>query len=855
MSLTPDDCARLERAISRARVVLEQDFAATAEGRFGIHASGRVEDEGALRLAPADLDARRELAGAVAHLEASGQKPDEAVARVLREAAFTTLNRLVAIRVAEAESVGLLLPSLGNGPSSQGFREVLEVCPLLARAPTGGYWSYLRLCADELARDAPMLFDPRNPLLALAPSQRALDELADIFSDPALAGVWAEPETFGWTYQYFNQAEERRQMREGGPPKGWRELAVRNQFFTPRYVVDFLVHNSLGRRLLESDPTWILRDSLSMLIDPPEQPGAPLDLEAVRCLDPAVGSGHFLLACYDVLERAWEARGVGATEAAPRILPALWGIDIDPRCAQVAAAALVLRARRRNRDRELPRPHVYTARPMPADEGVWKEVLAGADGALRRLVERVRKEMEDAPVLGSLLKVEKAIHHAVEEYWIKVVKVEGSLFQEVARDAFATAEGILFDALGEVARSVSSTPAERLFAAEATDALGFVDALRQEYDAVLMNPPFGEPVPSTKEYLKAGYEWIPWKDYNLLAAFVGRGVELCNEHGYVGAITSRVGLFLTTFVEWRKQVLLGHRFVALADLGFGVMQDALVEAAAYVVGKRKRWDGDRATFIRLLRETDRAEALSEAVRQEGVGGHSPLVYRPRLAELETIPGAPFAYWVAPGIRRLFHDLPPLEGNGAEVRVGLQTSDDFRFVRLFWEVDPRKIGRSRDEVFRQKRWVPFAKGGEYSPFYADIHLVVEWEDDGARLRSTGDRPRIQGTDYFFRSGLTWPRRTTSGFGPYVLPGGTIFSDTGSACFSQTPDIVLAALNSRLLRSMMEFLTSAGEGTVSGTAARHYLVGLVQVLPWVRPALTTEQVDSIADIPHNTSGIIL
>jgi hypothetical protein len=829
MTLTENLRGRLERAISEARAVLDQDFAATAEGRFGFHESGHIEDESALKLTPAELEARRELNEAIDHLRAAGNRPGEAVARLLREAAFTTLNRLVAIRVAEA--IGLLQPSLRDGRSSQGFREVLEVCPLLDKAPTGGYWAYLRLCADELARDAPVLFDPRNPLLALAPSARTLDELVGIFADPELAGVWAEPETFGWTYQYFNQAEERRAMRENPAPKGWRELAVRNQFFTPRYVVDFLVHNSLGRRLLEADPASPLRGSLSMLIDPPEEKGAPLKLEAVRALDPAVGSGHFLLGCYDVLERAWELRGVNAREAARRILPALWGIDIDPRCAQVAAAALVLRARRRNREDDLPRPHIYTARPMPADEEVWAKVLEGLDLGLRRLVARVREALNEAPVLGSLLKVEETIKDAIDQYYLRLTSGRGSLFTELADEAFRHAERLLLDSLQKVARGASSTASERLFAAEASDALGFVEALRQPYDAVLMNPPFGEPIPETKEYVKGAYPWIPWKDYNLLAAFVGRGVELCNEHGYVGAITSRAGLFQVTFEDWRKQVLLGHHFVALADFGFGVMQDALVEAAAYVVGAGKLGADDRATFVRLLKETARPAALANAIQQECRGVRSSLVYRVPISELEAIPGSPFAYWVTPSIRCLFHDLQSLEGHGAEIRQGLATADDFRFVRAFWEIDPRRIGRSRAETLQGQRWVPFAKGGEYSPFYSDIHLLVDWEKDGQRLREFSNSV-IRNPQYYFRQGLTWPERTTSGSGPYVLPGGSIFSHVGHACFPLGSEfLVLFCLNSRLLRHVMDFLTSAAEETASGTAARRYSVGLAQRLPWI------------------------
>ena len=137
--------------------------------------------------------------------------------------------------------------------------------------------------------------------------------------------------------------------------------------------------------------------------------------------------------------------------------------------------------------------------------------------------------------------------------------------------------------------------------------------MRQRYDVVLMNPPFGEPVPSTKAYLQALYPWMPSNDANLFAAFVGRGLELCRPGGYLGAITSRAGMFNTTFQAWREEVFLARELTAVADLGGGVMDQAMVEAAAYVLGQRER-DLDRPIpIVRLLNERNRAERLGTAV--------------------------------------------------------------------------------------------------------------------------------------------------------------------------------------------------------------------------------------------------
>ena len=306
--------SRLERLISRARALLEADLASQESGRFGIDTDGSVADEASLRLDPTGLADRRDLVAVVTHLRSEGDSPREAVARLLREAVFTHLNRLVAIRIAEA--LGLLPPSLAEGDRSQGYRDVAELAPLLGSDGANGYWTYLTLCGDELAGDVPVLFDPRNPLLPLAPSPAALRDLVGPFADPENADLWTAPDCLGWCYQFFNTSEERRAMREASQaPRDSRELAVRNQFFTPRYVVDFLVQNSLGRRLLDAEPSSPLIDDLPLLVDPPTERGQPVELEAVAVLDPACGSGHFLLAAYDLLERAWQHEGVAPRDA------------------------------------------------------------------------------------------------------------------------------------------------------------------------------------------------------------------------------------------------------------------------------------------------------------------------------------------------------------------------------------------------------------------------------------------------------------------------------------------------------------------------------------------------------------
>ena len=813
---------KLDRLISRARTVLESDFATQAEGRFGIHPDGTIEDESALSDSTTGKNTRSDLTQIVDHFRALGEEPAGAVARLLREAAFTHLNRLIAIRIAEA--IGLLPESLANGPQSRGFRDLGEIMPILA----DDYRAYLRLCGDELAADAPVLFDPRNPLLALEPSTAAFDELVALMADPATADIWHAPDALGWAYQFFNTADERREMREVQAPRNSRELAVRNQFFTPRYVVDFLVHNTIGRRLIESDPASPLLNELPMLVDPPTEPGPALDLEDLKCLDPACGSGHFLLGCYDVLERAWDLAGVSPSESAPRIVASLWGVDIDARCAQVASAAIVLRARRHCRDLVLPRPNIITARGLPGGSSELPPSLQ-LSAAQRDLVHRVSDVLADAPLLGVLLQAEKVLDREIRHSAFGGQPGTLPLNDEAA----ATTEHELLNHLQAIADQASSSVIERLLAAEADDAIRLIDVVRQRYDAVLMNPPFGAPVPETKRDLNATYPWLPGS-VNLYAAFVGRGLELCKPDGYLGAITSRAGLFIKTLEKWRRDIVLGNRLITLADLGYRVMHQAMVEAAAYVIGPGRPEPQHTTVFARILKEPDRAAALAEAIAASRAGEPDPRIFRIATADFDIIPGTPVAYWMSTPVRRLFTDLPRLEGKWAEVRVGLQTSDDFRFVRAFWEVDPSSIARSREETRTGRRWCPFAKGGEYSPYYGDLHLVIDWEDDGRRIREftrskgQSETKRVQSQSFYFRPGLTWSRRTNSAMAVRVLPAGCVFGEKGPALFAADPLLYLGWLDSRVVRLLID-ATAASADEDKAAESRNYDAGIIQNLP--------------------------
>jgi hypothetical protein len=257
-----------------------------------------------------------------------------------------------------------------------------------------------------------------------------------------------------------------------------------------------------------------------------------------------------------------------------------------------------------------------------------------------------------------------------------------------------------------------------------------------------------------------------------------------------------------------------------------------------------------AIFLRLLRDEDKARTLAEAIAALGEGhGLESMTYPVPPASFRQVPGSPFAYWVSERIRRLFTELPAFESDGRTVKQGLATADDFHFVRAWWEVTPEKIldgGNGPDwqensaafqdwcrrQTIGGKRWVLFAKGGAYSPYYADLHFVVNWERNGeeikARINPGSGRPysnvwQLSGTerDFFFRPGLTWPRRTQLGLNLRTYPAGAIFADKGPVAFVHQQDLssFLGLSNSSAFAMVISLQMAFGS----------YEVGVVQRTP--------------------------
>jgi hypothetical protein len=920
---------KLRGVVTQCRRLLEDSVRDELQGKFGVYVARKddvqVDDEARMtNLGDEERAARKDILDHFDHIKARGFNPKDALDQLVREVAFTHLNRLCAYKMMEARQVYVgdqrFREAVSRGVNSNGVKFYLadhadDERLFMTGKQDVAYRHFLDWLGGLLSEEIGVLFSPHDPANRLYPPQRVLDEVLALINDEALADIWTQDETIGWVYQYFTPKELREQARkESAAPRNSYELAFRNQFFTPRYVVEFLTDNTLGRiwyemqksaTKLKNQCRYIVRrpsevfltegqkapedaakdredlpqdELLKLAVYVPHRPKKdPRDL---KILDPACGSGHFLLYCFDLLLTIYEEgytdpdlgpalqRDYPTLDALRREVPRLilahnlHGIDIDLRASQIAALALWLRCQRAYQDMglkkdrpKIARSNFVCAEPMPGEDHMLKEFVGQIQPKLLgQLVEVVFDKMKLAGEAGSLLKIEEEIRDAVavaRKQWLAgPVSIQRSLFDDdkpVATqqrfdfsgitDAqfFEQAETKVVEALRTYAEKAQDGQRlqRRLFTEDAMRGFAFVDLCHSRFDVVLMNPPFGEASKPAKLLIEKHY---PRTKNDLYAAFVERGLGWVYGSGLLGAITSRSGFFLSSFQKWREEILLGAVTPSVfIDLGYGVLDTAMVETAAYCVEARRT--EKRASFIRLLQTSAKEVALLHAIEEGQRGERVSDEYRVYPASFKQVPGSPFAYWVSEQVRKLFVELRPFKSDGRHACVTNPAGNDQRFFRCWWEVPPSNIGRLQ-------RWAPMCKGGEFSRYYSDVHLVADWDEREGTFRGfegTIHRPlkRPASADYFFRPGLTYSSRTQLGFSSRILPEGTIFHAKGPGIFVSEHDryTILGVMNSQLFQALLQLQMAFGS----------YEVGVIQRTPV--PDLATKEAIRLAELTRD------
>ncbi|MBE7635962.1 BREX-1 system adenine-specific DNA-methyltransferase PglX [Sneathiella sp. P13V-1] len=850
---------RLQKFVNDARNLLTEEFTRQLQATYGLDPkAGSVADVDSLT----HLDNRQRqtanvlrdtLAHYLATTHGKGEKDrtKQALSRIVREQAFTVLNRLAALRMAEAR--GFLLETIAKGYNAKGFQLYKQLAGSSLGETGEAYRNYLYSVFDEFSLDLAVLFDRHSAQGRLFPRDSALLELLDLINHHEIEPLWAEDETIGWIYQFWNARDEIDQMRSASrAPRNSREMAVRNQFFTPRYVIEFLTDNTLGRiwyemtqgntglvescRYLVRRPTEVFLKLGELAPEQEEMPGhtetlsqeellkqpiyithrAIKDPRCIRMLDPACGSMHFGLYAFDlyehIYEEAWQLESELGAEAfvregdlkplhqsydsfesyrteIPRLIIEhnIHGVDIDSRAVQIAGLSLWQRAQRAWKQQGVnpqQRPmvkksNIVCAEPMPGERTLLEEFSNTLNPpVLGQLLEAIFEKMELAGEAGTLLKMEEEIQssiHKARDQWHARAGLNSvrDMFQaeldqatpqkELGFDLSGVddesfwdgAELLILEALSEYAsKAESNIDQKRLFAEDASRGFAFIDLCRKRYDALMMNPPFGEASTASKKYIDETYTRTKG---DVLSNFIERAIEITGSSGLVGAITSRTCLFLSTMSGLREEVLGVEAEIELcADLGDGVL-DAMVETAAYTISK----SFIQPQFYRLTLESDKQSELEDLCNGTLKKGTGFIV---DAANFRKLNGSPYCYWIDVSIIDKLA-LASIEPAACLVKVGLQTGDDFRFLRNFWEVPSSS-----------EEWKFFSKTERAIAWHSPIQMKLRWVNEGEELKGFTDdkgKPRsaLRSPQQYFKPGFSYMLRS-SRLVPYIVPKGCI-----------------------------------------------------------------------------------
>lgn len=727
-----------------------------------------------LPLSPTEVEQRYEL------LRMQAEVGHEA----LRDrAAYTWFNRIVAIRFMDARgwlpSRMRMLSRADGSHGSEAVENALDVeittadTDRIAELKMAGLdeplWRYLFVAqCEELADCLAGVFERVGGAMELLLPQGLMmaDSVVGKLNAVLADEDWREGVTvLGWMYQYYN-ADVKDEFFKSKRKAAAADIAPATQLFTPEWIVRYMVENSLGRLWMLNNPGSSLRERMEYYIEPDAEHEDFIRIsspEEITLCDPACGSGHILVYAFELLFHMYEERGYREREIPELILTKnLAGMEIDSRAAQIAELALAMCAREHDRR--------FFRRGVRADVTVLSSIPLGEDElpGNKKLVE----ELSHLGEIGSLLNPSE---DEIDELKAAAASCSDDLFAVATKTKLENAAAIC-------------------------------EKLSRRFTCTVANPPYmgsSSFNPFMSKWVKKNY---PDVKSDLFSSFIVRIMDFAGEHGEVGMMTPFVWMFIGSYEKLRNRFIDDKTLTTLIQLEYSGFAGATVPICTFTY-HNSHIDDYKGGYVRLADFTGpavQAPKALEAIHNPNCGWF----YRRDADTFKKIPGTPIAYWASDALLDAFTNKEKL-GLFAKPQVGLQTSDNDRFLRYWFECSLGDMSvacnSAESSLSLDAKWYPHNKGGSFRKWYGNRDHVIEYAKNGRSLSAAPGASRIKDSIAFL-SCITYSRITSGQIAFRMQPSGSLFDSAAVAMFPPVCDMkyLLGLLNSSVVATATSFL---------------------------------------------------
>lgn len=793
-------------------------------------------------------------------------EPKKELEQFIEEIAYTWFNRLIAIRFMEvnrylpvrvlsSEITGQKLPNLVKAPFSGDLEftedEKKRIFELQDANKEDDLFRFLffKQCND-LSRILPRLFENLEGhnsfselLITLSFNDpngvvyRLVNEVDERWFDIHTVDEDGKPigqvQIIGWMYQYYNTEPKDKVFADlkKNIKISKQNIPAATQLFTPDWIVRYMVENSLGRLWYEGHPDFDKSDWKYYLDEAPQEPQveqqlkdiraqyAKMEPEQLKVIDPCMGSGHILCYLFDVLMQIYLDNGYSKREAVRSILENnLFGLDIDKRAAQFAYFSVMMKAREYDSNffsrSNIPQPRVYDIQESNWLGGAYKHEMGNFLNSQqhRDTLNYLLDAFVDAKEYGSILQIKPLNYEGLKEAW--------------ETSAAATAHDANMAMWYDAAKDAVAQLIEQAV------------MLSQKYDAVVTNPPYMGSSGMGANLTNFVKKYYPDSKSDLFAVFIEVCSRMVAEKRYQAMITQHAWMFLSSYEKLREKMMLTET-VNMAHLGARAFEEIggeVVQTTSFV-RCRTHIDDYKGTYCRLIEPT-----TQQGKEDMFLAGENR--YFANQDNFAKIPGRPVAYWASTRALENYVCMGSVSDMG-EGRIGLITGDANRFLRLWSEVDFKRIGfdihSNEESVKSGLKWFPTQKGGDFRKWYGNLDYIVNWENDGYEMKYDnymGKRVRSHNYngDLGFKKAITWTTISSGNFACRFSGDGFIY-DTAGPFFHVTDDRKLYMLLAFLDSKVANFYLKIMNPTIN------FPPGYIQAIPFSKEC-QTEQIENLS-----------